>query len=399
VEIFACRGLGLSLLILASGCAASPGARPAASSAARVNEVSVPRTVITPEQTSSIPELYQRAVELAATGAHARAAEEFARVYELDVDGELADDALFQCASEQDQAGALSNAGLTYEQLARRYPSSELAVIALVRATRIFARLDQWQHAGELSQRALASQRALGPLESITVYGASALARLEQEDERGAESFIEKGRALVDEYRLDAAGTLPLELAPLYFALGELRRRRGERIRFDPLPANFADALERRCQLILDAHSAYSDAMRAYDVHFSAIAGYRVGELYEQLHKDVMRVTPPPSADTEEKRQLFEAAMRLRYAVLLDKARQFMEHTLGWVERNGEHSPWVEKTHEAIAEIREASRREQAALAALPYSRATLEAALADLQRRAQEKEKRAGHSTPRAPP
>ncbi|HWA71386.1 MAG TPA: hypothetical protein VG937_03590 [Polyangiaceae bacterium] len=373
--------------------------RPAPSSAAHTTKFSVPRTVITPEQTTSIPELYQHALKLAESGAHSEAAVEFARVHELDADGELADDALFQCASERDQAGALENAALTYEQLARRYPTSELAVLALVRATRIFARLDQWQRAGELSNRALASQRPLGPLESISVYSASALSRLEQDDERGAESFIEKGRALVDEYRLDAAGTLPLELAPLYFALGELRRRRGERIQFDPLPPNFADALERRCQLILDAHSAYSDAMRAYDVHFSAIAGYRVGELYEQLHKDVMRVTPPASADTEEKRQLFEAAMRLRYAVLLDKARQFMEHTLGWVERNGEHSLWVEKTHEAIADIREASRREQAALAALPYPRATLEAALADLQRRSQEKEKRSGHSTSPARP
>ena len=42
-----------------------------------------------------------------------------------------------------------------------------------------------------------------------------------------------------------------------------------------------------------------------------------------------------------------------------------------------------------IAEIREATRREEAALAALPYPRATLEAALLDLQRRTEEKKKR----------
>lgn len=399
MEIFVRRGLGIALLALASGCAAAGQPRPVPNSATRTSAFSVPRTVITPERAASIPELYQHAVALSEKGAHAEAALEFLRVYELDPEGELADDALFQCASERDQSGALESAALGYEQLARRYPKSELTAAALVRATRLFARLDQWRRAGELAERALSSQRALGPLELITVYSASALSRLEQGDERAAESFIEKGRALIDQYQLDAAGRLPLELAPLYFSLGELRRRRAERIVFEPLPPNFADALERRCQLLLDAHSAYSDAMRAYDVHFSAIAGYRVGELYERLHTDVMRVTPPTSADTAEKRQLFEAAMRLRYAVLLDKARQFMEHTLGWVERNGEHSPWVEKTHEAIADIREASRREEAALKALPYPRATVEAALADLQRRTEEKEKRAGHLAPHSGP
>jgi hypothetical protein len=345
--------------------------------------------VITPERAESIPELYQQALALASAGEHLRAALEFQRVHDLDPDGELADDALFQCASERDIGGALANAARVYEQLARRYPKSELASTALVRATRLLARVDQWQRAGELADLALTGARELGPLERISAYAASALARLEQGDERAAQTFIERGRAVIDEYRLDAAGRLPLELAPLYFSLGELRRRRSERIVFEPLPPDFADALERRCQLLLDAHSAYSDAMRAYDVHFSAIAGYRVGELYERLHRDVMLIAPPAAADTEEKRVLFEAAMRLRYAVLLEKAQKFMEHTIGWVERNGEHSPWVEKTHEAIAEIREATRREEAALAALPYPRATLEAALLDLQRRTEEKKKR----------
>jgi len=388
VEIFLGRSLCLALLALVSGCA---GARPVAkgpSSARGATAIAVPRTVITPENTASIPELYQQALALGSSGEHARAALELQRIHDLDPEGELADDALFQSASEHDLAGALDSAALGYQQLARRYPKSELVGSALVRATRLLMRLDQWPRAGELSDLALSGSRELGPLEHITVYAAAALARLEQGDEHAALTFIEKGRAVIDQYQLDAAGRLPLELAPLYFSLGELRRRRAERIVFEPLPPNFADALERRCQLLLDAHSAYSDAMRAYDVHFSAIAGYRVGELYERLHQDVMRITPPASADTEEKRVLFEAAMRLRYAVLLEKAQKFMEHTLGWVERNGERSPWVEKTHEAIADIRAAVRREEAALAALPYPRATVEAALLDLQRRTEEKKK-----------
>jgi hypothetical protein len=382
-------------LALALGCAASRESVPARP-APRVQEYSVPRTVVTPEQVASVPELYERATALAAEGRHAEAARAFARVHDLDPGGELADRALFDSASEHDLAEGFELAAVGYEQLARLYPESPLATTALVRATRLRAHLEQWQHAGDLAERVLSATRALGPLERVTVYAASALLRLELDDERAAQMFIEKGRAVIDEYRLDEAGKLLRELAPLYFALGELRRRRAERIVFEPLPPDFADALERRCQLLLDAHGAYSDTMRAYDAHWSAMAGFRVGELYGRLHRDVMRVVPPPSADTEEKRALFEAAMRLRYTVLLDKAQQFMEHTLGWAERNGERSQWVARTHEAIAEIRAAARREKAALDALPYSRATLEAALLDLQRRTLEKEK--ARARPRGP-
>ena len=47
-----------------------------------------------------------------------------------------------------------------------------------------------------------------------------------------------------------------------------------------------------------------------------AALGYRVGQLYQQLHRDVMQVPPPAKADTLKKKQLFEGAMRLRYRVL-----------------------------------------------------------------------------------
>ena len=81
--------------------------------------------------------------------------------------------------------------------------------------------------------------------------------------------------------------------------------------------------------------------------------------------------------------------MRLRYAILLEKAEHMLEHTLSMAERTGEQSSWVARTKEAQATIHQAAEREQAALAALPFSRSVLEAALADLQKRAAEKEAR----------
>ena len=152
--------------------------------------------------------------------------------------------------------------------------------------------------------------------------------------------------------------------------------------------------LEQRCQLLLDAQSAYSDAMRAYDPHWSAMSGYRVGQLYQSLHEELMRI-PPPSGTRQAKADLFEGAMRLRYSVLLQKGLTMMEHTLSLAERTGEHSEWVQRAAEAKEALTRSIQAEQTALDRLPYSRADLEKALEDLAK----KKSRAGRSAtaPRA--
>lgn len=370
----------LALALGANACAQAVA--PAATKTPREEHIEVPRTIVTPDDAASIPELYARAGQRAARGEHAAAARDFARVAALDPNGELADDALFQAASEHDEASEFAEAASTYRELARRYPKSEFQSRALLSGTRLYAHLEQFREAGELASALLSAKRELGPFALVVVYGASALARLDDDDEKAAQEFIEKGREVIDAHQLDAAGRTSRDLSSLYYALGELRRRRAERIVFQPTPANFGVVLEQRCQLLLDAESAYSDAMRAYDAHWSTMAGYRVGELYEKLHEDLMKVTPPASADTAAKRQLFEGAMRLRYAILLEKALKMMEHTLTMATRTGEHSAWVTKSEQAKNTIEQARKREEAAIAALPYSRGTLQMALDMLQKK-----------------
>jgi hypothetical protein len=187
----------------------------------------------------------------------------------------------------------------------------------------------------------------------------------------------------VEREGLDLAGRLPIDVAPLYFALGEIQRVRAERIHFDPVPADFPVALEERCQLILDAQRAYSDTFRAYDSHWSTLAGYRLAEMYGSLHRELVAIPPPPPADNTARRDLFEAAMRLRYAVLLEKARGLLEHTLAMAAREGESSEWVERSRKALLDIRAAESLEQAALDRLPYSRQDLEEVLRELQQKA----------------
>jgi hypothetical protein len=270
---------------------------------------------------------------------------------------------------------------------------------ALVRAVRLHCFLEQWARAGAAADLLLANRNELRPLERIVAHGGKALAVLHEGNLERATEHVDRGRAIILEERLDAAGTLPRDLAQLYFALGEIRRVLAERIRFQPLPRDFVAALEERCQLLLDAQSAYSDAMRAYDAHWSAMAGYRVGELYQRLHQDLMAIEPPPTADTVARRQLFEAAMRLRYSVLLDKALAMMQHTRQMATNTGEQSHWVRQAEASERAIEQAQRAERAALLRLPYTREQLErelerqAELTQRQRPSQKNERAAdGH-------
>jgi len=142
--------------------------------------------------------------------------------------------------------------------------------------------------------------------------------------------------------------------------------------------------LEQRCQGLLDAQSAYSDAMRSYDAHWAAMSGYRVGQLYQRLHEDVLSVPVPRAANTTEKKRLFEGAMRLRYRVLLEKGLKMMAHTVMIGERTGEASAWIDRAREAKRQLEKALNEQRELMAKLPYSEKELQKALDDLAKKNQ---------------
>jgi len=371
------------LSVVLAGCASQAlpptAATPNGKTQTSAPPVVVPQTVITPADAATINELYDRAAAELNTGNAAKAASEFDRVFALAPDGPLAPDALFQAGIAHEQAGDREASLARFEQLARRFPTHALGRDALVRSVRLLAYLERWKRAGEAADLLLARQRELRPFESVVAYSGKALGLVASGEINAASYNIEKGRNVIDANGLDQAGRVARDLAQLYFALGEVRRIRAEQIRFMPVPENFPAVLEQRCQLLLDAQSAYSDTMRAYDAHWSAMAGYRVGELYQKLHADLMAVPAPKGADTEARKQLFEGAMRLRYSILLRKAVAMMEHTLAMAERTSERSTWVLKAQDAKLKIDRAIKDEDQAIDRLPYTREQLQAALDDL--------------------
>lgn len=382
-----------STLVLASifvvlGCASTPAAHDARDAtsatsrrAAQENVIEVSPVVVSPYSEAELAARFEEGRTLLLADKFREAGEVFERLLRLAPDGVTAPPSLLNRGVAHDGLSERDLAVARYKELLRRFPEHELAHNARVRLARGLGYLERWGELVEVANQTLAEPN-LTVLEAIEARGAKALGLVEQGLVEEAAREVMTARDVIEERRLGEAGKLPIELAPVSFALGEVRKSRSEKIRFAPLPPDFTDALEKRCQGLLDAQNAYTDAMRALDAHWSAMAGYRIGQLYEQLHKDVMEITPPAAATTLRRKQLFEGAMRLRYRVLLEKGLKMMDGVVRMGERTGEGSAWIARANEARRKLERALEEEKAALAALPFTEAELQEGLNALKKK-----------------
>jgi tetratricopeptide (TPR) repeat protein len=341
----------------------------------------VERTVVTPARAASVGELLAEAHLFWQQGDSGAAAAAFDSLVRYDPDGEQAARALHWAALAHEQEGAHETAVLRFETLIRRFPTHPLALDAQLRAVRLWGYLDDWARAAIHARRLLPEARRLGLVPQVALHGAVALQLLGDGELGRAAYHIAKGRQIAERAGLDRLDWLPRDVAQLYFALGEWRRRAGAKVVFVPFPEDFAGQFERRAQLLLDAQSAYLDAMRARDARWSARAGFRVGELYQQLHTDVLAM-PPPLGVPPERRELFVAATRYRYLVLLEKGLGMVERTLAMAERTEERSDWVERLNRQRVSIAETLDEQRDAIDRAPYSRLDLTQILGEIGRR-----------------
>jgi tetratricopeptide (TPR) repeat protein len=368
-----------------AGCGAAPAtargpATPVAHAETRPVEVAA--VVVSPYSDLELAQQFEQARTLLLREGFREAADRFDRLVRLAPDGETAPPSLYNGGLAHEALGERQVAVERFQKLLERFPDHADSRGAPLRLSRLFAYLERWSDLTANADRIL-GLKDLTVIEAIDAHGAKALGLAEQDQIDEAGRQVAMARDLIEQHRLGESGNPPVELAQASFALGEVRRRRSEKVVFDPLPPNFVEVLEQRCQGLLDAQSAYTDAMRSFDAHWSAMAGYRVGQLYQQLHRDVMAIPPTGKSDTLKKKQLFEGAMRLRYRVLLEKGLKMMEGTVRLGRRTGEDSAWVHRADEARHDMELALEEEKRALSKLPYSEAELQEALDLLRHKA----------------
>lgn len=376
--------------LLLFGCAPRVGspAHPAIETQ-KTDPIQLPATIVTANEALSLEELFERADKQQAEQEY----ESAARSYELALEHSTTEKerlrALFGLGTALDLGAHPGEALRAYARYVSEAKAGPTRDEINVRQVRLLVYLERYEEAGRASLQVDLKERT--PLQQLALLAARAHFDLARGELDAAARNISRARAIVDAEGLDRVTTPPLDVASLFFALGELRARRAEEIKFNPLPPDFAQALEERCRHILDAQSAYSETMRSADAHWSSMAGVKVGQLYKNLHADIMAVPIPAAATTPEKKQLFDGAMRLRYSILLRKSLGMMEATVALLERTHQASRWREKAQEALEEIRAAQAAEEQAIDALPYSRAQLQQVLDEMA----EKEKSNVTSSP----
>lgn len=299
-------------------------------------------------------------------------------------DPEAADDPqiLYDLALAYEGLGDREKARVRYREIVRRFPSDPNARSALAREVSLDAYLEDWSALGEAGERILA-RPGIEVADKMLGLGARGLARITAGDELGASRDVNEGLDLVEETRFGATGQLPVAVAMLKFAQGEIRKVRSEKIVLNPPPPDFVQKLEVRCQLLLDAQSSYADAIRSVDPHWAAMSGYRVGEMYRSLHQHLMMIPPTDKAQTESDKQLFYGIMHVRYRALLEKGIEMMKRTLALGERTGAASAWMKRAESAKAEMDRALEEEKATIERFPFTEETLEKTLEIMKKKA----------------
>ena len=306
------------------------------------------------------------------------AAKAFDRLMRLTTDPELKALAAYNSGVAYEGMGNREMATNRYGAVAAHHANAPITRNALVRLSRLQGYAERWKELGDTADQLLA-RSDLPEMDRIEAYGAKALSLVEQGNVAKAKIAVGKAQAIIDKHGFGRGGAPPVQLAQVSFAEGEIRRIESEKIQLTPVPPNFTDVLEARCQGLLDAQSAYTEAMRSRDSHWSAMSGYRIGQLYQQLHREAMEI-PPPKNTSLEKQQLFEAAMRLRYRTLIEKGLKMMDGIVRLANRTGENSDWIARAREAKASLERALADEKAALKKTPYSEEEIRAALDKLR-------------------
>lgn len=343
------------------GCAAPPAAPPATPAGASggqrpaaPTEVKTGTSVISAQgQEGTAAELFEQGKQLLLQEKFAEAASYFDLVLKGDPEPKLAAMARMQGGLAREGAGDREGALARYQALLDQHPQDDLAKPAMLRRGRVLIHLEKWAELVAASEQLLA-RPDLTVSEQIEALGDKALGHIEGGNLEQGALLSGRARTLMEKHHVGEAGRIPHEAALVFFTQGEVRRVQSELVKFDPPPPSFTDSFEERSAGLLEAQSAYTDAMRTTDPFWATWSGYRVGQLYQQLHRDVMQVKVPEKVTAEKDRKLYEGAVQLRYRILLQKGLKMMQSTVKMNERVGETNAWGQRAKESMAQLEKA---------------------------------------------
>jgi len=383
-----------SLSLAAAACGGHPTPPPQTPQSSTPTQVQ--HQIVTQETTGTAPELLERGERALMAQRWKDAIVPLEALVAAEPDGPLTAQALVDLGAAYEGLGEREKARERYREVAKRFAASEHVKAALSREANIDAYLQDWRALGAVGEALLARKDA-DHVDKMLGLGARALAKVAAGEDGSAMKDVQDGLDIMEANHYGATGRLPVAAAQLRFALAEIRRVRSERIKLNPPPPDFLMQIELRCAGLLEAQSAYADAIRSIDPQWAMMSGLRLGEMYRVLHKDLMSIPPNEHAKTEQQKQLFYAIMHVRYRALLDKGVEMMRRTIALGEKTGDAGS-VKRAEEAKAEMEQALAEEKAQLAKFPFTEAEVERALELMKQNADKKAADAARGKPQKP-
>jgi tetratricopeptide (TPR) repeat protein len=296
------------------------------------------------------------AIGTAAYGAgdFARAAAAFARLADL-------------FPASRHEPAALFNAGLAYERqdewrlalerfraLERRYEGPD-AVEATFRVAECLYHLRELGDA-RATLDGLARREELPAGERVRALAQRGIVELEdgkaEEAERSLRLALAAFQAASEEERLDDHFASQAQ-----FYLGEVYRGWFRALPLDPSKGDEAALqrdLEHKAEMLLSAQGHYLRAIRMGNDRWAVAAGYRIGELYDELRGQLLDAALPPGL-AEDEAAAYRAELRRRLRVLAAKAITAYEQTLARAARSGvDDLRFLEDAQASLERLRQA---------------------------------------------
>ena len=337
------RRLALTTLLIAAACAhlrPAPAAPPAAAAVvvpALPPEIVYEPEAVTPTRTDvelsdkNDEELFAIGTAAFGAGDFRRAASAFARIADVH-------------AQSSHAATAIFNAGLSYQKLeewrlalerfrtfVRGYEGPD-AIDAEFRIAQCLYHLEELDDARALL-KSLADRSGLDAEFRIRALAERGVVELEagrgEDAERTLQLALQIWREADEKERLDE-----WHAAQAQFYLGEVYREWFRAIPLVPKgsdEAELAKALESKAQMLLTAQGHYIRAIRMQNEQWAVAAGFRCGELYDELRRQLLDAPPPPGFDEEqvaayrERQRLLAARSRVDDNRFLDPTRKALE--------------------------------------------------------------------------
>ncbi len=369
------------LLVLAA-CAPSksaqrPDEKPAAPAANAPEKIVLPETVISVSK-DELPlvgmdeaQLFDCGTRAFSAADHPRATRCFDRLVGLFPQSANWASALYNAALGHERMSAWPAALERWERYLARHPGAPAAVgpdevDAVFHAAFCEHELGQLGKAAARLQ-ALSGREGLQPSRKGEAMVQAAVCRIEDAAlarSAGAQDAVRLSgrsegeralRAALGVYEKAGNGEVdPALLAQAEFWVAEIYRSYFEEVPFDPgtmVEKGIEDALETKAQFLLSAQGHYLRAIRRGDGEWATASGYRIGELYEALHGQIVGARVPSDL-TEEQKILYREEVKKKVRVLLTRAMTTYEQTFATAQRVNAKSPYVEKTSAALGRMR-----------------------------------------------